>query len=37
MDVLTLCRFGLDATGLDLAQDFHVFWGPVLFVSLRTQ
>jgi hypothetical protein len=25
-------RFGLDATGLSLAPNFHPFWGPVLFV-----
>jgi hypothetical protein len=25
--------FGLDATGLELAQNFHSFWGPVLFVA----
>ncbi|KIM89733.1 hypothetical protein PILCRDRAFT_812533 [Piloderma croceum F 1598] len=25
--------FGLDSTGLELARNFHAFWGPVLFVT----
>ena len=25
-------RFGLDSTGLELAHNFHAFWGPVLFM-----
>jgi len=32
--LLIIVRFGLDATGLELAQNFHSFWGPVLFVSV---
>jgi hypothetical protein len=31
-EILISYRFGLDSTGLELARNFHAFWGPVLFV-----
>ena len=32
VNILIFHRFGLVATGLELAPTFHTFWGPVLFV-----